>query len=169
MILIGLGSNLPTRLHGSSVATLEAAVKALRDTGLPIAAISPWYRSAPVPRSEQPWYVNGVAGVETTLEPAAVLEHLHRIEAEFGRCRSVRNAARVLDLDLLDYHGRIEPGGEGQPILPHPRLHERGFVLLPLRDVAADWRHPVTGADLQAMIAALPADQITQRLDSATR
>ena len=98
-----------------------------------------------MPASDQPWFVNGVAEVATRLDPAALLVLLHAVEREFGRTRGVANAARVLDLDLLAYGATVADGRNGGPILPHPRLHERAFVLVPLVDLAPDWRHPVLG------------------------
>ena len=109
-ILIGLGANLPSPEHGPPVATLEAAVAALAARGLAIRARSRWWESAPVPISDQPWYVNGVVEVETALAPEALLALLHEVEAEFGRHRSVPNAPRVLDLDLLAYGRLVRPG-----------------------------------------------------------
>lgn len=79
---------------------------------------------------------------------------LHDVEISFGRERGILNAARTLDLDLLDYEGRCEPG---PPILPHPRLEGRAFVLLPLADVVPEWRHPGSGSRLRELIDALPA------------
>jgi 2-amino-4-hydroxy-6-hydroxymethyldihydropteridine diphosphokinase len=140
MILIGLGANLPSRFGGPA-ATLEAALAALAGPDIAVAARSRWYESAPIPVSDQPWYVNGAARLETALPPDRLLQRLHEIEAAFGRERSVPNAARPVDLDLLDYDGTI---ASGWPILPHPRLHERAFVLLPLLELAPSWRHPVT-------------------------
>jgi 2-amino-4-hydroxy-6-hydroxymethyldihydropteridine diphosphokinase len=128
-----------------------------------IAARSAWYATAPVPRSNQPDFVNGVARVESDLDPAALLFLLHDVEDAFGRVRAVRNEARVLDLDLIDYEGRVEDGIAG-PILPHPRAHERGFVLVPLRDVAPGWRHPVSGEDIDTLIASLPPGHEARRL-----
>lgn len=156
MILIGLGANLDSPRHGPPAATLEAALAALAAAGVTVAARSRWWRSAPVPVSDQPWFVNGVARLETPLGPADLLALLHRVEAEFGRVRSIPNAPRVLDLDLLDYDGLVRGAA---PILPHPRLAERAFVLLPLQDVAPGWRHPVSGLGLEALIAALPSGQ----------
>lgn len=161
MILIGLGANLPSR-HGGPRETLEAALAALDRDGIRVVRRSPWYRSAPVPASDQPWFVNGVAQLESDLPPDALLARLHAVEAAFGRARSVPNAARAIDLDLLDHDGRIAQAG---PILPHPRLHERAFVLLPLRDLAPDWRHPVTGAGIEAMLRAVDPGQTTILLD----
>jgi len=100
MILIGLGANLPSAA-GAPRATLEAALAALARDGVRLAARSRWYRSAPLPRSSQPDFVNGVAAVETRLAPRDLLALLHRIEARLGRARGEPNAARTIDLDLL--------------------------------------------------------------------
>jgi 2-amino-4-hydroxy-6-hydroxymethyldihydropteridine diphosphokinase len=160
MILIGLGANLPSAL-GPPQATLEAALAALENGGVAILARSPWYRSAPVPASDQPWYVNGVASIATALGPVALLALLHQVEARIGRDRRTRNEPRAVDLDILDYDGRKRTEA---PVLPHPRMQARGFVLLPLRDVAPGWRHPVSGAGLAQLIAALPDGQRTEKM-----
>ena len=163
MILLGLGANLPSARHGKPQATLAAALAALAAEGVAVERRSPWYRSAPVPAAEnQPWYVNGVAEVKTALAPEALLALLHRVEQRFGRVRRQRNEPRVLDLDLLDYDGLVQPGDGA--VLPHPRLHERAFVLLPLRDVAPGWRHPSLGRGVDELIAALPPGQRVERL-----
>jgi 2-amino-4-hydroxy-6-hydroxymethyldihydropteridine diphosphokinase len=114
-----------------------------------------------VPAGDQPWYVNAVVAVETPLDPAALLGVLHAIEADLGRVRGVPNAARSCDLDLLDYDSRISAGGgaESGPVLPHPRLSERLFVLRPLAEVAPGWVHPVSGRTVEALIAAAPGGQ----------
>jgi 2-amino-4-hydroxy-6-hydroxymethyldihydropteridine diphosphokinase len=160
MILIGLGANLPSAL-GPPLATLEAALAALEKARVAILARSPWYRSAPVPASDQPWYVNAVASIATALGPVELLALLHQVEARIGRERRARNEPRAVDLDILDYDGLVRTDA---PMLPHPRMQARGFVLLPLRDVAPGWRHPVSGAGLAELIAALPADQHTEKM-----
>jgi 2-amino-4-hydroxy-6-hydroxymethyldihydropteridine diphosphokinase len=162
MILLGLGANLPSAV-GPPEETLAAALQALRENGVRVVRRSPWYRSAPVPESAQPWYVNGVALVRTSLPPADLLALLHGIEARFGRQRGELNAARPLDLDLLDYEGRLSAAGE-TPVLPHPRLHQRAFVLRPLRDVAPDWRHPRLGGTVGELIAALDDPSPIERI-----
>jgi len=162
-ILIGLGANLPSLRHGPPVATLEAALVALERHGLRILARSRWWESAPIPASDQPWYVNGAAKVESSLAPEALLACLLEVEADFGRVRSVANAPRVLDLDLLAYGDCIRPG-PAAPLLPHPRLADRAFVLHPLADIEPGWRHPGTGRGLAEMIAALPPGQIIRPL-----
>ncbi len=163
MILIGLGANLPSPEHGPPQATLEAALDALGAQGANVLRRSPWYESAPVPPSGQPWYVNAVAEVESALSPQALLAALLDVEAGFGRVRSVRNASRTVDLDLLDYRGLVTGPGE-KPELPHPRLHERAFVLLPLRDLAPGWRHPASGRTVGALIEALGRPGPVRRL-----
>jgi 2-amino-4-hydroxy-6-hydroxymethyldihydropteridine diphosphokinase len=97
--------------------------------------------------------VNAVARLKTNLSPAELLHLLHQVEAKFGRVRGEKNAPRTLDLDLIDYDGRIE---EGEVDLPHPRVATRAFVLMPLREVAPNWRHPVSGRAVSDLIAALP-------------
>lgn len=156
MILIALGANLPGP-HGGPPETLAAAKTAMAARGIGIVKSSRTWLTAPVPVSGQPWYHNEVVQADTAMTPLALLETLHDIEKEFGRVRGERNAARVLDLDLLAYNDEIvdRPG----LIIPHPRLHERAFVLLPLRDVAPGWAHPVTGTPLPALIAALPPQE----------
>ena len=162
-ILLGLGANLPSPKYGPPVATLEACLKALEARRLRLCSRSRWWESEPVPRAEQPWYVNGVAEIETSLGPEALLAQLHEVEAEFGRLRSLPNAPRILDLDLLAY-GTVLRQGPKPPLLPHPRLAERGFVLLPLAEIRPDWHHPQTHRSLADMIAALPRDQIVRPL-----
>lgn len=168
MILIALGANLSTEAYGPPEAGLRAALAAMPGHGITVARCSRFYRSAPVPPSGQPWYVNAVAEVETALGPRELLGALLAIEARLGRVRRNRDDARVIDLDLIDYDGRHGhwPAGDGLPALdlPHPRLSERAFVLLPLAELVADWRHPETGAGLATLIAALPAGQAIEVL-----
>ena len=163
MIYLGIGANLPSERYKTPRQTLEAALAVLVEQGVDLLEVSPWYESAPVPVSDQPWYVNAVCRVETELSPAELLALLHRVEAEFGRVRGEVNAARVIDLDLLDYRGMRSEGEEG-PLMPHPRMHERAFVLLPLRDLAPNWRHPVSGRPISELIAALDPEQTARRM-----
>ncbi|MBB4267671.1 2-amino-4-hydroxy-6-hydroxymethyldihydropteridine diphosphokinase [Roseospira visakhapatnamensis] len=163
MILVALGANLPGPA-GPPRDTLAAALARLPAMGVTVARRSPWYRSAPVPPSDQPWFVNGVAEVRFDGPPEALMDRLHMVEADFGRRRDgTLNAARALDLDLLDVDGMTRAAG---PVLPHPRLHQRAFVLLPLADVAPAWRHPILGQSVTALIAALgPLDGIMRDPD----
>jgi 2-amino-4-hydroxy-6-hydroxymethyldihydropteridine diphosphokinase len=154
VILIGIGSNLAAPPFAAPQDTVSAAVAQLPELGITVARRSRWYLSQPIPPSDQPWYVNGVAAVETPLAPAELLALLLALEARFGRRRSARNAARTLDLDLLDYDGR-QCRSEGLT-LPHPRLHERRFVLAPLAEIAPDWRHSRLAMSARELLARLP-------------
>jgi 2-amino-4-hydroxy-6-hydroxymethyldihydropteridine diphosphokinase len=150
MILVAMGSNLPGRF-GSALGACKAAIAALeRLPGLRLEAVSRWYQTAPEPVSDQPDYVNGAARLSGQAGPEALLRALQAIEADAGRTRSTPNAARVLDLDLIDLNGLIRGGPD--PILPHPRATTRDFVLYPVRDVAPDWRDPVTLRPIDALI-----------------
>ncbi len=167
MILIGIGANLTSATAGSPYATCKAALAELAagPSTITIKACSPWFRSSPVPVSDQPWFVNAVVELATALDPPTLLARLHEVEDVFGRHRSVRNGARVLDLDLLAYDDLILPVGPGPgPQLPHPRLHERAFVLIPLNDLAPDWRHPILGSTAVEMMAEISTDQLVERL-----
>ena len=158
MIIVALGSNLPSPHHGAPQAVLEAALEAISAEDLRVVKRSRWYRSAPQPPSGQPWFVNGAAQIETSLPPGALLARLHEVEADFGRYRGEPNSARILDLDLLAYQGLVT--AEGDPLrLPHPRLHERAFVVLPIMDLDPDWRHPILGLTANELIDRLPEDQ----------
>lgn len=160
MILIALGANLPSPV-GEPAATLRAALEMLGTLGVSARGISRFYATPAWPDPKEPPFVNAVAHVDTALSPTALLAALHNVEIAFGRTRTTRNAPRTLDLDLLDYDGRIE---KGPPELPHPRLTERGFVLVPLNDIAPGWRHPVTGRNVQLLIADLPQEQRNVRV-----
>jgi 2-amino-4-hydroxy-6-hydroxymethyldihydropteridine diphosphokinase len=162
MILIGIGSNLPDADGASPLATCRAAAAALDAIpGLRLVGLSRWFRTAPMPPSGQPDYTNGVARLRGTADPATLLAHLQAIEARAGRRRTERDAARILDLDIL----AMGPLGglrrtAPDPVLPHPRAHLRGFVLAPLLDVAPDWVHPVLRCPAAALLAGLPPQDV---------
>jgi len=151
---LALGSNLAGRFS-SSKAAVEAAIAALESVDIQVVARSRLYRSAAWPDPSDPEFVNAVIAIETALPPSALLARLHEIEADFGRERRHTNAPRTLDLDIVDYGGTVSAAGEA-PVLPHPRLTDRAFVLLPLMDVAPDWRHPATGQTTRDLLVALP-------------
>ena len=151
--LIALGSNLGDRL-----ANLQYGVSGLAAAdGLDITSISGLYETAPVggPDNQGPYY-NAALLAETTLEPAAVLAMLHRLEADRERERVVHWGPRTLDLDLLVYGDVLsdEPTLE----LPHPRQHLRRFVLVPVCDVAPEMVHPRLGRSMSDLLAALPME-----------
>ena len=161
-VFVGAGANLPHPSFASPRDTLQAALLELDRRGARVVRCSRWYRTAPVPASDQPWFVNVFAEIATSLSADDLLAILHEIEDLFGRVRSVPNAARLIDLDLLDYRGEISAPGAGRAVLPHPRMAARAFVLRPLADLAPRWRHPVSGATISDLMRALPPDQVAE-------
>jgi 2-amino-4-hydroxy-6-hydroxymethyldihydropteridine diphosphokinase len=142
VVVVALGGNLAGE-YGSCEALLEAALARFPSVGLKILERSGWWRSAAWPDPNAPEYRNGVALVEASAGPAQTLDRLLGIEAGLGRERSVRNAPRTLDLDLIAW-GR-EVLDSPNLTLPHPRAHERRFVMGPLAEIAPGWAHPVLG------------------------
>jgi 2-amino-4-hydroxy-6-hydroxymethyldihydropteridine diphosphokinase len=155
MILVAVGANLPGPDGSPPITTCRAAVAALDALpGLRLRGLSRWYRTAPIPPSGQPDYINGVAHLIGPTEPAALLAVLQALETRAGRTRGTPNAPRTLDLDIIAMDTLVREAPD--PILPHPRAHERRFVLMPLADVAPAWVHPVLAQTVAALIAALP-------------
>jgi len=139
---VALGSNL-AGVHASSEALLEAALAAFPAAGLKVLARSSWWRSAAWPDPAGPEYRNGVALVAAADGPEAVLAALMQLESRFNRRRGRRNAPRTLDLDLIAHGRRVID--TPALTLPHPRAHERLFVMGPLAEIAPAWRHPTLG------------------------
>jgi 2-amino-4-hydroxy-6-hydroxymethyldihydropteridine diphosphokinase len=152
MIVLALGANTASRAGGPS-ATLLAALSCLSGCGIDLVATSSIYASEAWPDPSQPAFKNAVLAVRTSLSPRDLLEIGHTIERSFGRVRSVVNAARPLDIDLIDYHGLVIGGP--RLILPHPRAAARAFVMAPLAEIAPGWRHPLTGETALSLAAGL--------------
>jgi 2-amino-4-hydroxy-6-hydroxymethyldihydropteridine diphosphokinase len=153
---VSLGGNV-----GQPAATLRAAIGRLRGLG-DLVAVSPAYRTDPVGPVAQPRFLNAVAALDTELEPLALLDALQAIEAEFGRVRGVRFGPRTLDLDLISMDG--EQRADARLELPHPRAHEREFVLRPLADL--DPGLELRGRPVREWLAALPPQGV-ERADVA--
>jgi len=157
--IIAIGANLPGLDGVPARQTCEAAVVRLGGLAWVRGVCrSRWYSSAAVPDASQPRYINGVVLVEGDVSPAALLAALQAIEAWAGRVRGLPDAARTLDLDIIDMAGLVRAGPD--PVLPHPRAHLRGFVLRPLRDVAPGWVHPVLRVGVEALIAGLRPEDV---------
>jgi len=157
---VAIGSNLPDAAGRPPLEVCRRAVAALKAaTGLRVTGVSRWYRSAPVPPSGQPDFVNGVVRLAGMIEPETLLARLQQIEARVGRVRGEVNAARVLDLDIIAMGDLVRATPD--PILPHPRAHLRAFVLAPLADVAPAWRHPVSGRRVRALMETVKGQQIS--------
>jgi len=145
---IGLGSNL-----GDRMATLRTALQRLKTLG-PIAGVSSLYETEPVGYLGQPHFLNAVVAVESVLAPADLLRALLDIERDLGRTRSFPSAPRTLDLDLLLVDNVILDTTD--VTLPHPRLHQRAFVLVPLAELNPEMVHPVSGQTMGQLLGALP-------------
>lgn len=185
LILVALGANLPRDLGSgrrSPAETLRQALADLVAAGLSLAQCSRFYATPCFPAGAGPDYVNAAASFHNPqgLTPDQVLALLHRVEAAHGRARSTRWAGRVLDLDLLAMGQAVLPDREtfemwrslppaqqaqtapDRLILPHPRLTDRAFVLVPLAEIAPDWCHPATGRSVAEMRDALPAADLAE-------
>lgn len=161
MILIGLGSSLP--LCGSPPEEIfRLAIRAIENFA-PVSAVSRFYASPAWPDPSDPSFVNAAISVSTDLSAEDLMAALHEVEAAFGRRRGRKNAPRTLDLDLLSYRALVGKGPSGRgPVLPHPRIAERDFVLAPLSDIAPDWVCPSTGKTPREMLSALKTVAVRQ-------
>lgn len=173
LALIAAGSNLAST-NGAPHRIIVSALRTISRKLGGIVSISRFFRTPAFPAGSGPDFVNAACGVSTTLPPRDILAVLHGIEAEAGRVRDTRWGARTLDLDLIAVGGAILPDAQVQKdwatlppdrqrqvapdqlILPHPRLQDRAFVLIPLADICPGWCHPVTGASVSDMLGALP-------------
>lgn len=160
-ILVAVGANLPSAGR-TPLETCEWAVERLaRLPGLRLRGVSRWFATRPVPESDQPSFINGVVLLAGAAEPHRLLQALHGIEQAAGRVRTIPNAARTLDLDLLAMDDLVISTPD--LVLPHPRLQHRAFVLAPLQDVLPGWRHPLLGTNVEHLLATV-ADPAIRRL-----
>ena len=171
--VIALGSNVEVQF-GGALAILKGAILALERKGLPLVARSAFYATPSFPKGNGPDFVNAVIKVGSNLAPVEILQLLHRVEEMYARERAHRWAPRTLDLDLIAIGDTILPDSStvetwinlplerqmkeapDQLILPHPRLQDRAFVLIPLAEVAPEWVHPVLGISVKKMLKTLP-------------
>ena len=177
--LIAMGANLPSAT-GTAVETLRKSLELILSESLQVTRISKWFNTPAFPTGSGPDFVNAAVMVKTHLSPEGVLAALHSIEAALGRTRENRWEPRLCDLDLIAYDDIIVPDLEtflfwknldlskqqtetpDQLVLPHPRLQDRSFVLVPLNDIAPDWCHPVSGITVSDMLATLPPESLEE-------
>lgn len=172
--LVALGANLASAGRGPAETLHEAMARLAGEPGLGVTTGARLWRSPAVPAGSGPDFVNTAVVVETALAPAELLARLHAIETALGRSRPARWAPRACDMDLIAMGARVLPdratvrrwmdlpqaeacrATPPELILPHPRMHERAFVLAPLAEIAPDWCHPITGLSVAAMLTRLP-------------
>ncbi len=163
MIIIAYGANLNSHI-GDPIQTFHACLNVMRDHNIIIDEISSLWDTAPVGcLSDQGNYTNAVFTISTQMKPDDLMTTLLAIEKEFGRQRSVPNAPRPIDLDLVAYYDQIS--NTDHLTLPHPRMHQRAFVLMPLQEIIPNWLHPVTGKTLNELIEVLPKDQSFRKIE----
>lgn len=161
-IYLGLGANLPS-VYGSPLEAIGKSWAFLENSGIKILKKSSVWLSEPVPKSDQDWYHNAVIEVSFSGNALELIDKLLDIEAEhFGRIRTVPNAPRTLDLDIVDFNGEII--SSEMLDIPHKRLHERAFVLYPLQEVAPNWTHPVSGKSIETLISELSNEYEIRKL-----
>lgn len=172
---LGLGANLPFAGR-PPLETLKAAIAELSKGALEQVLVSGFYATTPVPYTDQPDFVNCVVSAKTGMSASDLLTFCQKVEGMFGRTRDSRWQARTLDIDILAMSELVMPSHSEWPqlmeegrngtvaaplIIPHPRLHERAFALVPFADVGATWRHPLMQTSIGEMMDALPQSELT--------
>ncbi len=179
LCIIAYGSNLPSTLDLTK-GPVEVALELLSRESLRIVKKSRQFRTPAFPPGAGPDFVNGAVLCATQMLPEHLLDRLHAIERAVGRTRDKRWEARVIDLDIVDFDGHILPDLQTQKswrnidlvsqmntapeqlVLPHPRVQDRAFVLVPMADISPDWIHPVTGKTLAQMTAAFSPEELSE-------
>ena len=158
---VALGANLKKNKNLSLQENIQSALKYFPDQSIKLIEMSNWYKSEPFPKLNQPWYINAVVKIATNKSPENLLNSLHEIEDQFGRKRNKLNEARTLDLDLIDFNGIVN---KENPILPHPRMHLRKFVLMPLKDIEPQWLHPCFKSKIDKLLLLYTKNQKISKL-----
>jgi 2-amino-4-hydroxy-6-hydroxymethyldihydropteridine diphosphokinase len=158
MILVAIGSNLSSEAFGSPLNNCKKAIELL-EKKFKLLRVSNFYETEPIPKSDQPMYINGVISLRTKNLPNEILDILMSVEIEFQRVRKFKNESRVIDLDLLCYNNLVL--NTKNLILPHPRMHLRRFVIQPICDIDENWKHPILKISAKNLLKTLVNQNIS--------
>ena len=157
-IIIGIGGNIKSKNGEHPIKVALKAIRDFKNYSIYVTNQSSWYETEPVPKSEQPNFFNCIVFANTMLNELDVLKSLHEIEHKLGRRRRVINEARTIDLDLIDYSNKILKTKE--IIIPHPRAHQRRFVMEPLAELDKNWVHPILKLNINEILKSLDNQNI---------
>ena len=149
-IIIGIGGNLKAIDGTHPIKVAMKAISYFKDYSIKVTNQSSWYETEPIPKSEQPNFFNCIVFANTNLNELDVLKSLHEIEDKLGRKRRIVNEARVIDLDLIDYSNKILISKK--IVIPHPRAHQRRFVMEPLAELDKTWVHPILKININKIL-----------------
>ena len=157
-LIIGIGGNIKSEDGDHPIKVAMKAIRYLKDYSINITNQSSWYETEPIPKSDQPNFFNCIVFAKTVLNELDVLNSLHEIEYRLGRRRTLVNEARVIDLDLIDYSNKILRNKE--IVIPHPRAHQRRFVMEPLAELDKNWIHPILKINVKRILNGLSNQNI---------
>ena len=157
-IIIGIGGNLKSSDGNHPIKVAMKAIRYFNDYSIKVTDQSSWYETEPIPKSEQPNFFNCIVFANTFLNELDVLKSLHEIEDKLGRRRRVVNEARVIDLDLIDFSSKILRNKE--IVVPHPRAHQRRFVMEPIAELDKNWVHPILKINVNKILKKLENQNI---------
>ena len=157
-VIIGIGGNIQTEDGTHPIKVGMKAISLLKEHSIKVTVQSSWYESEPIPQSDQPNFFNCIIFANTILSELDVLDSLHEIEHKLGRRRKEANEARVIDLDLIAYSNKVLSNKE--IIVPHPRAHQRRFVMEPLAELDKNWVHPILKTNINKILKNLDNQNI---------
>ena len=157
-IIIGIGGNIKSEEGVHPIRIAMRAISYFKDYSINITNQSSWYETEPIPKSDQPNFFNCIVLANTNLNELDVLKSLHEIEYKLGRKRRMINEARIIDLDLIDYSNKILINKE--IVIPHPRAHQRRFVMEPLAELDKNWVHPILKTNISKILKKLDNQNI---------